>query len=82
MPITNFVRPDLGPIIVDQDGNLVVRPVQIMNMHENMVIVTGVAMKHDYVLVGYSDNTASIYDINGEVIKIYKFDAAVSSVKM
>lgn len=79
MPVTLYIRPDL---VKDEDEP--VRPVSLFPKPEpaQTVEVTGVAMKHNLVLVGYKDNTAIIYDLKGLVIRRYNFDAAVSTVKM
>lgn len=78
MPVTLYIRPDLV-----QDENEPIRPVALIPKPDVQTVeVTGVAMKHNLVLVGYKDNTAIIYDLNGLVIRKYNFDAAVSTVKM
>jgi len=47
MPITKYIRPDLDPNPKDENGNIIVKPVQLIPKPEKIVVVTGVDMKLD-----------------------------------
>lgn len=47
MPVTKYIRPDLDPHPRDEDGDIIVRPVQLIPRPEQVARVTGVAMQLD-----------------------------------